>query len=68
MIIKFKKNDIWKWIYYVDFDWTKEKWKLKSFNNEKKVAFIVFKCNWNRDLDHWQHYTAEGCNYEDLIF
>ena len=59
-------EDIWKWITYIDVIRGNETWKLKSFNNETKRAFIVFKCNW--EWDRWQEYTAQMCNYNDLIF
>lgn len=68
VITHLTEKDIWKWITYIDvFKWC-ETWKLKSFNNETQTAFIVFKCNNNRDLDHWKDYTAEACGYNDLEF
>jgi len=60
------QNDIGKWFTYIQFDNSEEKGKLKSFNNEYKTAFIVYKCNNNWDLDHWKDYTAEGTNYKDI--
>ena len=68
MIKELIDSDIGKWIEYVDEHifpsaWN-PCWKLKSFNNEKQTAWIVFKCN--LDWDNWKDYTAESCKYNDL--
>lgn len=56
------KEDIGKWATYKNG----ERGKIKSFNNDLQVAFIVYKCNNNWDLDHWKDYTAEATNYYDI--
>jgi len=67
-IEKLSESDIWSWVTYVDpFNWN-ERWKIKSFNNERKVAFVVFKCNWYRLSNFWKDFTAPSCNYMDLEF
>ena len=63
-----KKEDIGKWFTYISFGGKKEQGKLKSFNNEKQIAFIVYNANNNWDGDHWKDYTAEATSYSDLFF
>lgn len=66
IINEFSESDIWKWVTYIDvFKWN-ETWKLKSFDNEKQIAYIVFKCNNNWDGEDWKDYTAQSCNYSNL--
>lgn len=62
----FTKKDIWTWLTY---DWRegRQTGKLKSYNNDTKTAFIVFKCNNNWDADHWKDYTAESVRYSDIL-
>jgi hypothetical protein len=60
-------RDIGSWIYYKDsLSWERIRGKLKQFAPKEKVAWVVFKCN--DDRDHWQNYTAERCDYSDLSF
>lgn len=42
----------------------KEFGRLKSFDNNAKVAWVVYKCS--DDWDNWQNYTAAQTNYSDL--
>lgn len=59
-------TDIGKWFTYVDFAGNEEKGKLKDYNNEMQVAWIVYKANNNWDLDHWKDYTAEATDYSAI--
>jgi len=63
-IITLKEEDTGKWVYYKK----EERGKIKSFNNDSKTAWVVYKCNNNWDLDHWKDYTACATNYSDLSF
>lgn len=45
-----------------------ERGKLLRYDNEKKVAWVVYKANNNWDGEHWKDYTAESTKYEDLFF
>ena len=51
---------------YIDVINWNESWRLKSYNNDTKTAFIVFKCdnNWN---NNWLNYTAQWCSYDRII-
>jgi len=60
-----KKTDKYDWFTYIDVINWNEHWRLKSYNNETKTAFIVFKCN--NDWENWLNYTAQWCNYNNLI-
>ena len=67
-IEKLTKDDLWKMVEYWafnEFDET-EQWVIKSFSNESKVAWVVYKCNnnWSRYKD----YTWVSTNYSDLSF
>ena len=64
MIKIISPQDIGKWVTYKNGD----RGKIKQFDNERQVAWVVYKCNGNWDLDHWKDYTAECTNYEDLTF
>ena len=67
-ITKLTEDDLWKRVIYKAFCvWdTEEEWVIKSFNNESKTAFVVYKCNW--DWSNYQNYTGQGTNYCDLTF
>jgi len=59
------KEDEGRWVIYTG---TGEKGRIKSFSNERRIAWVVYKCNKNWDADHWKDYTAESTNYSDLVF
>ena len=63
---EFTQKDIGNWFTYVDGTGDEEQGKLKSFNNEKQIAWIVYKTNLNWDGDHWKDYTAAATNYSDI--
>jgi hypothetical protein len=63
MIKELHNEDLGKWIIYTP---NNERGKIKTFDNKNKVAWIVYRCNNNWDLDHWKDYTAEGTNYKDI--
>lgn len=46
----------------------KEKGKIKNFDNDKKIAWVVYKVgdpeNWENEK--WKNYTAASTKYEDL--
>lgn len=60
------ENDIGNWFTYIEFDGSEERGKLKNFNNEKQIAWIVYKANNNWDGEHWMNYTAAATNYSDI--
>lgn len=64
-IIELTEKDIGRWATYKP-ELENERGKIKSFDNERKVAWVVYKCNENWDLDHWKDYTAACTNYSDL--
>lgn len=66
-IERLKKDDIGKWVTYKP-ELENEQGKIKSFDNEKQIAWVVYKANNNWDGDHWKNYTAAATNYSDLIY
>lgn len=61
------EQDIGKWVVYKP-ELENEIGKIKSFNNERQIAFVVYKANNNWDGDHWKDYTASSTSYNDLAF
>ena len=60
-------GDLGRWVVYKP-ELENERGRIKSFNNETKTAWVVYKCNNNWDLDHWKDYTAQSTKYQDLQF
>ena len=65
-IIVFTESDIGKWVTYRPTFGDQKQGKLKSFDNERRLAWVVYSANHNWDGDHWKDYTAECTNYSDL--
>lgn len=65
IIEKLTDADIGSWVTYSD-GFKKETGKIKSFDNERQVAWVVYHANENWDGDHWKDYTAACTNYSDL--
>jgi hypothetical protein len=64
-IKKLTKKDIGHWVKYTrPYSLTREKGKIKSWNN--KYIFVVYKCanNW----DNYQSYTGIATNPKDLEY
>lgn len=61
---KLNKTDIGRILTYVEFDGSEQKGKLKAFDNEKQIAWIVYKCNNN--WDRFKDYTAAATKYSDI--
>lgn len=66
MITNLNRRDIGRWIYYMGLAGEREGGKIKSFNNESRTAWVVFKCDGN--WDHYETYTGESVNYDDLFW
>lgn len=64
-ITSLTEDDIGRWVTY-DNGFKKERGKIKSFDNERQVAWVVYNANENWDADHWKDYTAACTNYSDL--
>jgi hypothetical protein len=60
-----EETDIGKWVRYKP-EVENERGRIFSFNNERQVAWVVYKANGNWDGDHWKDYTAAATNYNDL--
>ena len=60
------EKDIGRWVVYTDGAGDEERGRIKSFNNERQVAWVVYKANNNWDGEHWKDYTAASTNYSDL--
>ena len=64
-VTKLTDADIGKWVTYAPKR-ENERGKIKSFSNENRIAFVVYKANGNWDMDHWKDYTAQSTQYDDL--
>lgn len=64
-LLQLTENDIGRWVTYDD-GFKKEHGKIKSFNNERQVAWVVYNANENWDADHWKDYTAACTDYSFL--
>lgn len=53
-------------VHYVSPHGAKENGILKSFNDEKTAAFVVFNCN--GEWDKYYDYTGQLTNMQDLVF
>jgi hypothetical protein len=42
--------------------------RIKSYNNERRIAWVVYDHGNNSMIDHYQEYTAASTNYDDLKF
>lgn len=60
------ENDIGKWVTYKP-ELENERGRIKNYNNEKRIAWIVYKANGNLDMDHWKDYTAQATKYDDFL-
>ncbi len=63
-IKKLIDDDIGRWVTYTNGDTG----KIKEFDNEAEIAWVIYKCNGNWDMDQWKEYTAEATQYDDLFF
>jgi hypothetical protein len=66
MLKKLVNKDIGRWLTYISFDGKESRGKLKSFDSEKHIAWIVFLCNDNWDNNDWKEYTANAVFYKDI--
>lgn len=60
------EKDLGKWLTYISGTGDEERGKLLAFNNDRKIAWIVYNCNNNWDADHWKDYTACATEYRDI--
>ena len=58
-------SDIGKYVEYNDNNGKVERGKIKSYNNETQLAWVVYKCN--NEWNNYQNYTGQSIKYEDLI-
>lgn len=68
MIKELTDRDLGRWIYYEGGAGERENGRIKSFNNETRIAFVVYNANGNWDADHWKDYTAQSTKYDDLVW
>jgi len=61
-----QEHNISDWVTYTPSDGHTEQGRIKIFDNEKQVAWVVYKANENWDGDHWKDYTGESTKYSDL--
>jgi len=59
------QQDIGKWVTYKTIG-KEERGKIKSFDNDRQVAWVVYNTNENWDADHWKDYTGACTKYSDL--
>lgn len=58
-------TDIGKFVVYDDW-FAQEQGIIKSFSNDKKIAWVVYKCWWDRW--NYKSYTWQSTQYEYLFF
>lgn len=59
-------EDIGKFVFYILFDGTLQPGKIKGYNNDLKIAWVVYHCN--NEWHDYQNYTGASTNYSDLTF
>lgn len=64
-IIELSDKDIGSWVTYKP-NLENERGRILRFDNDKKIAWVVYKANNNWDADHWKDCTAAATNYRDL--
>lgn len=67
MITELTNEDIGRWVTYKP-ELENERGRILRYNNETRVAWVVYRANENWDLNHWRDYTAAATNYLDLYF
>lgn len=65
-IFELKKGNIGAWVKFIDGAGKNDYGRLKSFDNEIRLAWIVFHCagQWHK----YYNYTAQGVKYGDFSF
>jgi hypothetical protein len=73
MIKSLTESDIGKTIWYIPShaktdlsQW--EMGRIKSFDNERQLAWVVYSHGNNSKIDHYQEYTAAATSYQELSF
>lgn len=61
------EEDIGKWVTYFGKAGEAESGKIKAFDNERELAWVVYRANENWDGDHWKDYTAAATDYDQLL-
>lgn len=56
-------KDIGKWVIYKP-ELENERGRIKSFNNKRQIAWVVYKCD--GDWANYGDYTAAATKFEDL--
>lgn len=67
LVNELTEEDVGKWFTYIPGVGRYETGKLKSYNNDRKIAFIVYHCSGFWDTDLWKGYTAAATDYCNLI-
>ena len=60
------EKDIGRWVVYTGGAGETERGRIKSFDNERQKAWVVYHANNNWDGDHWKDYTAACTDYSNL--
>jgi len=63
---KLTQDDLGRWVTYTAGHGGTNRGKIKTFDNELKLAWVVYHCNQEWDDDRWKNYTAAATKYEDL--
>lgn len=66
MSVVLTEQDIGQWVTYHGWVGETERGKIKRFDNQRRVAWVVYHANENWDDDHWKDYTAAATHYGDL--
>lgn len=66
-VMNLTDKNIGDWVIYKSGIKSEEiRGKIKSFDNDKQIAYVVYKCNNNWDGDHWKDYTGQPTKYSNL--
>lgn len=66
MIHQITEDQVGKPIWFMKQTNEQEEGRIKSFNNEERVAWVVYRCAGNWPL--YEHFTAQRTQYSDLTF
>lgn len=66
-VFQLTEADVGAWVVYFNGDYF-EKGRVKSFNNERGVAWVVYHCDNNWNTGGWVNYTAACTKYSDLYY
>lgn len=65
-LVHLQESDVGRWVVYHPPHNIQERGRIKSFNNESRLAFVVY--GRSVENENWLDYTAAATSYFDLEF